>query len=610
MGLKFNPITGKFDLVSRSSGGSGKPFATLVVAASNALNTSGADYVCDGVDDDVTIETAIAALPAGGGRVVLTEGLFRPGSAIDLVKSNVTISGQGTATDIKLADAIDDNVIVVGDSSSNYNDIVLENFLVDGNTVGQVTGQGHGIYISGKTANTIVSRCTIQNTNRSNIYVAASTASYVRLLHNYCDTVKVGSNFANIEGGGNYLLLEGNVCLAGDYGALDLYIGSDHQVLNNFCFACNTGETITEFEERSLIQGNYVETNTGKSFNGGIYCSTGEGSIISNNTVIVQTAGVCGIYQQSYQGVVDGNFIEFNSTVNFSSSPTTSGQQFGAIYCDNARASITNNVAYIQSGSGDQMPVITSYDTSVVNNNSVDAQDSSRKIWGIMCLNSLTILNGNFIEGNDISADIGIWTLAISGVVSNNLILSCFSAIKCSQGDESGQIIGNVIESCYRGIDIQVKAVGFQIIGNFLQGNGSGTGNEGITIGAATGATNVSSENTISGNTIQEFAKEGIKMLNASRNSITGNVIRNVGQETNDTFAGILVKAGGADSTYNIFNANIITSSVANKPKYGIREDDANQGPNIVTSNIALNAVTAQISLQHGSSIDANNIVV
>ena len=42
--------------------------ATVVVAASDSLNKAAANYVCDGVDDDVEIQEAIDALPAGGGK--------------------------------------------------------------------------------------------------------------------------------------------------------------------------------------------------------------------------------------------------------------------------------------------------------------------------------------------------------------------------------------------------------------------------------------------------------------------------------------------------------------------------------------------------------------
>ena len=60
-----------------------------------------ADYICDGVADEVQIQAAIDALPAGGGRVVLSEGQFEISGDINL-RSNVVLVGQGTATILHL----------------------------------------------------------------------------------------------------------------------------------------------------------------------------------------------------------------------------------------------------------------------------------------------------------------------------------------------------------------------------------------------------------------------------------------------------------------------------------------------------------------------------
>lgn len=75
--------------------------ATKVVAASDSLDPTRADYQCDGVDDDLDIETAIAALPAEGGRIVLLEGTYILGATLDIAKDYVTIEGNGPNTIIQ-----------------------------------------------------------------------------------------------------------------------------------------------------------------------------------------------------------------------------------------------------------------------------------------------------------------------------------------------------------------------------------------------------------------------------------------------------------------------------------------------------------------------------
>lgn len=83
--------------------------ATFVVAASDssAKSKTQADYVCDGTADDVQIQAAIDALPAGGGKVVLMGGTFNLAAGIVETSDNVHIQGQGIeATKIVPTDTI------------------------------------------------------------------------------------------------------------------------------------------------------------------------------------------------------------------------------------------------------------------------------------------------------------------------------------------------------------------------------------------------------------------------------------------------------------------------------------------------------------------------
>ncbi|MBU2051402.1 MAG: hypothetical protein KKH61_20835, partial [Gammaproteobacteria bacterium] len=70
--------------------------ATFTVAASNATadEIAQADYVCDGTSDEVQILAAIAALPADGGKIVLSNGHFNVASTI-VINSPVFFQGSG-----------------------------------------------------------------------------------------------------------------------------------------------------------------------------------------------------------------------------------------------------------------------------------------------------------------------------------------------------------------------------------------------------------------------------------------------------------------------------------------------------------------------------------
>ncbi|MCK4500194.1 right-handed parallel beta-helix repeat-containing protein, partial [Candidatus Babeliales bacterium] len=69
---------------------------TFVVAASDSEHKDEADYVCDGVDDQVEIQAAIDALPAGGGHIFFLDGNYYI-DTINLV-SDLTLEGQGPST--------------------------------------------------------------------------------------------------------------------------------------------------------------------------------------------------------------------------------------------------------------------------------------------------------------------------------------------------------------------------------------------------------------------------------------------------------------------------------------------------------------------------------
>lgn len=73
--------------------------ATVTIAASNAAAKSkaAADFVCDGVDEEV-LNAALAELPASGGSIELSEGSFYFPTIIN--QFNVHIQGQGHATNV------------------------------------------------------------------------------------------------------------------------------------------------------------------------------------------------------------------------------------------------------------------------------------------------------------------------------------------------------------------------------------------------------------------------------------------------------------------------------------------------------------------------------
>lgn len=113
--------------------GGARRAVTLIVAASDSLDTEHADYVCDGAADQVEINQAIQALPAAGGMVLLLEGTYNTTGTILIDGNDVTFAGQGAGTKII---ETGDNIIILVDTT---NRVVIKDLLL------YHTGTGTGI---------------------------------------------------------------------------------------------------------------------------------------------------------------------------------------------------------------------------------------------------------------------------------------------------------------------------------------------------------------------------------------------------------------------------------------------------------------------------------
>lgn len=104
---------------------SGQRAATYIVAASNSVHKETADYICDGTADEVEINAAIAALPSGGGKVLLLEGTYKTSAAITINKNNVVLSGVCPT-------AINDGVINISGNNCHICYLKVKQIVVSG----------------------------------------------------------------------------------------------------------------------------------------------------------------------------------------------------------------------------------------------------------------------------------------------------------------------------------------------------------------------------------------------------------------------------------------------------------------------------------------------
>jgi len=143
----------------------------------------------DATGDYSDIQTAIDALPAGGGRVFVKEGTYTISASITITKSNVVIEGQGDATIIDVGAAMDADAIIIGDGGTDFANITLKNFKIDGNSAGQASGRG--IFLNENLSDILIQGVHLFDIKDTAIYNLVSAG---RITIAYCKLEITGQN--------------------------------------------------------------------------------------------------------------------------------------------------------------------------------------------------------------------------------------------------------------------------------------------------------------------------------------------------------------------------------------------------------------------------------
>lgn len=148
-------------------GGGGSSSVTVVVASqdSSAEAKAAANYVCDGTDDHVEINEAVASLPSTGGKVMLLEGVYSCPGEILVDSESVWIEGQGAgyATIIGVPDIeISRRAAIIAGVTRKVRHFGIRNLWINvsGWTGQTKAGTGHGVVITGDAS--VVENVTVQ----------------------------------------------------------------------------------------------------------------------------------------------------------------------------------------------------------------------------------------------------------------------------------------------------------------------------------------------------------------------------------------------------------------------------------------------------------------
>ncbi|MBD2100762.1 right-handed parallel beta-helix repeat-containing protein [Leptolyngbya sp. FACHB-261] len=267
---------------------------TLAVAASNSVNAGDAQYFCDGTDDQLVINKAIADVAAqGGGTVLLLGGTYNVSNNVLIDGSNVTLSGEGWSSILRLTDntVMSESGLV---RAFDVSGVRVAGLTIDGNRLNQTNlRENKGLY--GTFTDSVLEDLYARNCGDYGLDPHENTltrAATVRLTIQFCRA-------ENNEGDGITVdkLRQSTI--------------RDNLAINNGRHGFNV---VTESFNTTLI--NNTSVNNGSN---GITVQTGSKSIrIINNTVRGNRGNGIYLYGSGYADLASpplgfgGNFVERN----------------------------------------------------------------------------------------------------------------------------------------------------------------------------------------------------------------------------------------------------------------------------------------------------------
>lgn len=316
--------------------------ATFIIAASNSTSVEkvAANYVCDGVADDVQIQAAIdaaVALGAAGGKIRLLSGTYYLNTTI-YPYSNTILEGVGHSTIIKATTSLSNNTPLIQNKAINNptrdNAIVIRDLTLDGNCITVTTLHG-GIKLD-YSDHTLIERVYITNLNNLAIHVTGNCnnttihgcditdcilhgimndALYTTITGNYINGLGAGLYNAIQNGTSGYARITGNVIDGGrgyNYGIYTSTSAPYCIVSDNIVHSCRNSGIYTYNANYTIITNNHVYScgtlmGAGGGSGYGLHLNTANNCIMTGN--ISEYNEINGMFIDTSTGCIISNNI-------------------------------------------------------------------------------------------------------------------------------------------------------------------------------------------------------------------------------------------------------------------------------------------------------------
>lgn len=204
----------------------------------------------DGTGDFTDIQTAVDALPSGGGVVYIKQGTYTVSAKIEITTENIALIGAGKSTVLTTAGS---NIMV---DLLNASGCLIDSMYFYGNNAG--ANAGRGIYVDDSNK-VIVRNCWFENLQSLGITFVATSADCLAFGNYVSDCGSVGTAGIAVSGSGHYIA--NNVVTACGLHGIQLGSSTTNIVIGNACTA-NVGHGISlGTSHNNVINGNICEGN-------------------------------------------------------------------------------------------------------------------------------------------------------------------------------------------------------------------------------------------------------------------------------------------------------------------------------------------------------------
>ena len=320
-----------------------------------------------------------SALNDGKTSIYVRKGTYIITSAITILSSNVTITGESwTNTIIKVGDTARCCGIIVGNGATTLTNITISNIQIDGNYQNQFGGANlHGIYLYGSPTNIItkvqISNCYVHDCEHTGIYLFYAN-------NNIITENQVTSN-----------QFDGIVVRYSNYNTI-----YNNQVNNNI----NIGIGIA-YSSNNIVTGNQASSNsmTGIDISDSFY------SIVTENQANSNPNYGIGLEGNSQYNIIMGNQANYN-------------QAWGIISYYSNHNTISDNQTISNTGGG-----ILMYSSSynVIVENKCTQNGTGISIGTSDCNKNLVVKN--YLTGNTTSLyNVGTGTILAASTTNDNIV--------------------------------------------------------------------------------------------------------------------------------------------------------------------------------------------